>query len=385
MGIIINVDVNTLRYWESNYRFGTARNQKEAEKLLKKSKNFDDLVLSIKELGLLNNNLITISKDKQNEGFNLVYDGNRRLAAIRQLNIKKIQAYLEEDQVKLNAILQLEHTGHSAGRQKWTQIQQARYDKDRFEQKLDNKIKRNVVSLAIIEKTLNDHVKNDFPLTTFQRIINYEDIRKKLGIISSNELHKIKINKQGEIIKIIEDINDGSINSRNLNTKDNIILYIDRLLAGLNKEKRTDLKEDVSDDDISEDDNYSNRLFNKEELKNLNNHIKNKRFLDELEDASIKKYPHLLRLATRATLDTLSNEQGIVQPKSLHHDLVTKDLYPNEKNYTKKIINLIDSLGELAHNVNKQATEGHIYNDKDIVNKIIEVLLRRRKPNSKNS
>ena len=98
MGEIREVKVSDLLFWLENFRFREAKSQEQASENLCRTKNFDALVDSIKKYGFQANELLTVSPSPKQAGKYCVYDGNRRLAAVKQIpEIETLQVWFEED------------------------------------------------------------------------------------------------------------------------------------------------------------------------------------------------------------------------------------------------------------------------------------------------
>ena len=374
MGEIIEVDVNKLEFWLENYRFGVAESQADAQQKLVKTKRFHNLQASIRQFGFQANNLLTVSINREKAGFYLVYDGNRRLAAVKTIpNIETLQVYEENDRQALNAIIAREHRNVPEGQLRWTAVQQARWEKALYTQQLKNTLADNAICLDILEQVKNEVLDSGFPLTTFERLYS-ESFLSKFNIDIQSD--PISIGKKSEVVEIYRDISDQAINSRNLNTSDNIETYLTRLLNGESQEDRTNLVDDNDDADSTSDAEEENptRLFRPSELEILKQCIRNPDLIRELERAPINRYPHLLTLATRAVLDTLKNidQNNQANPESFNkgdcqcymQDRVLRVMI-------RKAERLVDTLCEYSHDLRKKSTNSSIDNARYIVNQLM--------------
>lgn len=375
MGKIVKVPVSNLMFWLENFRFGEAVDQRDALKKLKSTKNFDALVSSIEKYGFQYNNLLTVSPDKQNQEKYLVYDGNRRLAAVKQIpTIKDLSVYVETDRAALNAILDREHNSSAkAGRLRWTSVQQARRQKALHSQDLTKVLSTNAICLNIIETSTGESLDSNFPLTTFSRLYeSYKGFNTKLDIRNDGE----HVGKTDEIKKMANDIEQSKINSRNINTTENINQYMKALLSGKSQEERTNLTDDNSSEEEveSEEEQHPTRLFRPTMLDKLKPHIKNQEFMYELGRAPINRYPHLLFLGLRCVLDTLHNinKNTLVSPKSLSSNDIEKYIQQNHNLHRKKISSLLDKLAEHSHNARKKSTKAELDNARPHIEVLID-------------
>ena len=394
MGQIIELEVNKLKFWEANYRFGKTNGQESTETFLSQTRNFQALVNSIKEHGFQSNNLLTVSKDQTDTNKYVVYDGNRRLAAVKKIpNINSLYVYEENDREHLNAILSREHSSNPAAQLRWTSVQKARYDLSWFLERKkhnllndDERPNRGVQGLRVLETSLGNALSNSFNLTTFDRLYSSINFKNKFGIDVS-DIENISVEKEEQICTIFNDIEDGRINSRNTNTAKNIQAYLHNVLINIADDaERTNLQED-SDYDEEQEEEIPTRLFRPSVLESLESHLDNKNVINELQNAPIGRYPNLLNLATRAVLDTLDNicKKKLAAPQSLHPDSVKKYLRANHGYQTQSALSIINRLGQHAHNLKNNRTNSDIANDRDLVETlIIEISqeINRQKNNS---
>ncbi len=379
MGKIITVNVGKLEFWLENYRFGEAKNQKDALRKLENTQHFDALVESIKTHGFQYNNLLTVSKDQTNPDRYLVYDGNRRLAAVKQIHkINTLRVYIESDRKALNAILVREHSNAPDGRLRWTYVQQARWEKALYEQGFVESITDRARCLDILEAAQDGRLDSAFPLSTFERLYS-EHFKQQFGV--DIDADRLTVRKKDEINNIIKDIQDQKITSRNINTSDNIEQYLKRLLAGQSQDERTHLDDDYADEEDFRGDEEQNptRLFLPTEINDLKHHIgiKNRYLVQELERAPISRYPHLLTLATRAVLDTLRNidkDESNVPIALNKRDCETYMRDNTEKKLIRKTEKLVDTLCERAHDLRKVSTHNEINNHRGIVKQLMKCI-----------
>ena len=385
MGEIREVKVSDLLFWLENFRFGEAKSQKEALENLRTTKNFKGLVDSIKKYGFQANELLTVSPISKQPGKYLVYDGNRRLAAVKQISeIETLQVWVEEDTEALRAILNRAHSsGDPAGHLGWTAVQQARRDRSLFDKAIKTDLSDNAVALNIIEIATGESLGIYFPITTFVRVLlGYSEFKNKFGINKNGT----KIEKKENIKSIVKDIGDKKINSRNINTRENITQYIDNLLAGMSQEDRCRLRDDnETEEEISEEEEQSpTRLLKPSQLRKLRHLIKNQAFIKEMEQAPIGKYPHLLFFALRAILDTLRNildDPDKKHPKAFNVAGGDKYFGKDEEHYRGKIRILIERLGAHAHDVRNQASTIELNNNRDHFEALIDRMIEKYEKN----
>ncbi len=375
MGKIIEVKVGDLKLWLENYRFGKARNEQEALKNLQDTRHFNDLVNSIREHGFQLNNLLTVSQDQQDKSKYLVYDGNRRLAAVKQIpEIRDLSVYEESDKDALNAILAREHSNDPAGRLKWSSVQQARWEDALSRQGLTDNVPDAAKCLRMLEST-GETLESNFPLTTFERIYGSSDFSDRFNVSDD----WTKVTETEELRGIIEDIKAGKINSRNLNTTENISEYLSRLFDGQPQNERTSLVDDNETDEEVMDEEEANptRLFRPSEFDIFAGYLENDDMMRELNRASIMRYPHLLSLATRAILDTLRNiaQKDLSMPKALGKNDISTYI-KNDNKLKVKLETIVDGLSESAHNLQVKRTAHHINNDRDRVVSLIRAITR---------
>ena len=372
------VKVSDLLFWLDNFRFEKAESQDDAFEKLRKTDNFKALVDSIKEHDLQGNETLTVSPDDEESGKYRVYDGNRRLAAIKEnSSIETIRVWVEDKpSAKLEAILSRAHiSGDPAGQLKWTPVQQARRDKLLFNEKIKSNLSGNAVALNIIEKATGEELANNFPITTFDRLFRDPEFCSKFEIDSNRMI----VGKKDEIKKVIRDINDKKINSRSLNTKSSRLKYIDSLF---DKKAQKSLSNGSEHKGKKQKDSDQIHLLGQPQLDELEALIENPYFIKELKRARIDKYPHLLFFSLRAILDTLENilhNPRNPRPGALSADDAEKYLHQHEKNYKNKVWHLVDNLAAHAHDVRKQSTKGELKNNRPHFEILIERMIKKIK------
>ena len=385
MGEIREVKVSDLLFWLENFRFGEAKSQEEAFANLCATNRFKHLVDSIKKYKFQASELLTVSPDNENPGKYVVYDGNRRLAALKQFpEIKKIPVNVEEDPDALEAILSRAHNGSDpAGHLRWTAVQKARRDKLLYDKEGGDNLSKRAIALNIIESATGKEWEGDFPISTFVRLFDYPDFFDKFGI----EKDGTKVKKTNEIKMIIKDINDDTVNSRILNEKEDRIKYINSLFDEKSKAKWQDLLNDIKPKKKDKKKEGKNRkgLLKEQQLDELKALIKNPSFINELERASTNRYPHLLFFALRAILDTLENiknGQESQSPDTLSANNAMGYIDEHEKKYRSKVKALIERLATHAHDVRNKSSENDLDNSRILFEKLIKNMIKEIKNNA---
>ncbi len=370
---IISVDISKLKYWTENYRFPNQGSQSDMEEFLKKTGNFNKLQKSLAD-GILGHKHMVVKKDSGSDETYTVYDGNRRLAALRSNNYTgAIEVFEEKNGDNLQRILDIEHQAGFGAQLAWNPVQQARRNVSKKEN-----LGLNEKSLLILEETLGATLDHKFPITTFARLIN-DDFMQFFSVTIDNP-NTVKVKEKDAVKSIYEDIKEGRLTSRSSGANDKKREYIAKVKnkqdvnvffqSGLSENKPTPPSKNEN----------NGRLLSPKTLELIADHLSSvdkgsnhRYFIAEIRKAPLNKYPNLLALGLRCLLDSIWGQE-----KALDTNEVRKVL-ANNKKAIKFTEALVTSLHALAHNCAKPVTSSSLSKDQGIICTLIEEAIKQKK------
>mgnify|MGYP000016985859 CR=1 FL=1 len=251
-----SLGLNTLLLDQNNPRFPPTSSQSEAinqmldmipEKLIKIAED-----IAVRNL----NPTVKILVYSGPNG-NIVKDGNRRVTAIKLLmnpklannkkyrnrfekistniqrsDFKYIPCVVSDDEEEIDQWVQLNHQSNNSGigHENWSSISKMRDQRNHGE----------IVPALELYEMVKDHFielkDDDFPITTFQRVIQNSDFKKRTGLKIDNGTISFDMPEEtfkAGISKIIEDLIDENcedhIDSRSINDTEGLKIYLDKL------------------------------------------------------------------------------------------------------------------------------------------------------------
>ncbi|AQX87852.1 MULTISPECIES: ParB/Srx family N-terminal domain-containing protein [Elizabethkingia] len=381
--------VTSLRLDYENPRltqFGSKPSQLEIMEYLIENEKILELAKSIIQKSYFLNEQPIVTKE--NNKF-VVLEGNRRVTACKILInpdlikntlvrnqvkklvknfdleiIKKLEVFISPDRASADQMIVNRHTGGSVV-ERWDKTKQDRFIFNRFNdgESIDElALKFTPLTKADIKKSLkryntfNEIKKLDledkyekvlleetkFSMTNVERVYDSKHGKFFLGIDFNEDNGKlIKLLPRDEFIKrlsyIVEQVIDGKINSRTLNTENQKQKYFDSLLKSnnfdatipLSEENNYEEVEEVEElpDKTEENDDKPNRIKKSSSVKLFNSNIhlvtgikRIDKIFEELKDLNLKKHTNAIAVLTRCYLDMLTyqflkNHGGIVEIK----------------------------------------------------------------------
>lgn len=276
----LDIEVDALLLDEENPRLGSAENQSETlRKLVDLNPNhFRNLMLSIKDNGLDPGDSFYVIEHEEDEGDYIVLDGNRRLSAVQVLHNPALLDGAEVDEKvrkrlrkaaegfnpknfdtprcvcfdnrdEANEWIYRRHTGsaNGEGRIDWGPLEIARFTNDRSVLDLLAFVGRNA--------ELSDEEWEDKRATieskqssNIERLLTSSAGKKHLGLThdrgdGENTIPMTTRNPDflmRVVMRIIDDLSTGRVNSRDLNKASDIEAYFEGLPKGLQPDGRTD-------------------------------------------------------------------------------------------------------------------------------------------------
>ena len=365
MGMVKNIAVKDIDFWLENFRHGSQLNQKSAFNELKNLKSFVALKKSIEKNGFIKNHLITVSPNTSNLARFTAYDGNRRLAALKELSetenkkqFDTVDVYVEDNKAIINQIIQLEHGSTQASKQPWGAVQKARHALSEIKQDCGSIENTPIIqALVVIEQVRGKNLNSKYPITTMVRI--WDQLKDALNIVVKSP-ENITIGNEDALRVIIEDISDRQkINSRLLNSSSDVKEYIQAVVSG-NKYQHKGRYDKW-------DNNTEQLLFPPEEDGNtLLLQLKTLELIDtqayyELSETGVHERPFMLCMALRSVLDTLHkaiNDKSDNKQYNLSKQTISSyiNTYGSSKDM-KRITGLhamYTSITDISHNCNYQ-------------------------------
>jgi hypothetical protein len=274
----VELDITDLLLDVDNPRLGSVSSQSAAlESLIElNSSHFRNMMLSIKEHGLDPGDSLYVIESDEHDGEYTVLDGNRRVSALMVLentallngislsdnlkkslvraakgfnskNLPEIRGILFEDRADANAWIARRHTGiaNGEGRINWGTLEIQRFSGDRSVLDILDFVGRSDVFDAEEWATTKSVIESSRS-STLSRLLESKAGREHLGvqvIAGSQGKHPALSSKPkwalSVLKRIIEDVRDGVIDTRNLNSSSEIKDYLNALPIKLKPSDKT--------------------------------------------------------------------------------------------------------------------------------------------------
>lgn len=274
----LDVDLEALLLDEENPRLGSAKSQSDAlQKIIELNPvHFRNMMASIKENGTDPGDSLYVIEDEVNEGDYIVLDGNRRLSAIKVLcnpilldgtsindrlkkRLQKISEDFEpndfdelrcvrfKDREEANQWIYRRHTGGAdgEGRIDWGPLEIARFTHDRSVTDLLAFVGRNADMSDEDWEEKRKYIESK-QSSNIERLLTSSAGKAHLGLTYAKDEHDINIPMTvrpaklvlDTIVRIIDDLVDGKINSRDINKASDIEDYFASLPPSLQPNDR---------------------------------------------------------------------------------------------------------------------------------------------------
>ncbi|MBI9010014.1 MAG: hypothetical protein JEZ05_08275 [Tenericutes bacterium] len=263
------LDYSTIQVNPENFRHNPVLTEDDAMIYLINDTISDtiDLCRKMIKFGFREQEVLTVVKFDDQEYSYKALDGNRRLTCLKLLfndiklpihpKYKKLADFIEEsDTSKINKMVPCivhekentevyeyirdKHVSSEGTEKKWDSKQQRRFDKKVF-----NKITLTESIVRGVSDELYESLKN---VTTMDRMLNSIEKRQKLGIKESDNRVVLPEQTKIYISQIVNDINNGGLTSRTVNSRPDTLRYIGRIISELNESEESSNPKNESND-----------------------------------------------------------------------------------------------------------------------------------------